>query len=70
MFTNVKFYVGDLNYLTDVVDNFRSFSLGALTALSSVSTVEEPRAFRPVRGHRLESPQLSPAISPVRSPTR
>ncbi|KAJ0175013.1 hypothetical protein K1T71_009154 [Dendrolimus kikuchii] len=46
------------------------WSPGALTALSGVSTVDEPRAFRPVRGHRLESPQLSPTLSPVRSPTR
>ncbi|KAL0870717.1 hypothetical protein ABMA27_005655 [Loxostege sticticalis] len=41
---------------------------GALTALSGVSALEEPRAFRPVRSHRLESPQLSPALSPPRSP--
>ncbi|XP_021203310.2 SKI family transcriptional corepressor 2 isoform X2 [Bombyx mori] len=44
------------------------WSPGALTALSSVGPMEEPRAFRPVR--RLESPQLSPARSPVRSPNR
>ncbi|XP_047029390.1 SKI family transcriptional corepressor 2 [Helicoverpa zea] len=43
---------------------------GALTALSSVNSIEEPRAFRPVRGHRLESPQLSPVMSPQRSPNR
>ncbi|KPJ14427.1 SKI family transcriptional corepressor 2 [Papilio machaon] len=42
---------------------------GALTALSGVGALEEPRAFRPVRSHRLESPQLSPT-SPQRSPAR
>ncbi|XP_060804590.1 SKI family transcriptional corepressor 2 [Amyelois transitella] len=42
---------------------------GALTALSGVGAIEEPRAFRPVR-HHLESPQLSPAMSPPRSPNR
>ncbi|XP_075979716.1 SKI family transcriptional corepressor fussel isoform X3 [Anticarsia gemmatalis] len=43
---------------------------GALTALSSVNSIEEPRAFRPVRNHRLDSPQLSPVMSPPRSPNR
>ncbi|XP_026326159.1 SKI family transcriptional corepressor 2-like [Hyposmocoma kahamanoa] len=42
---------------------------GALSALSGVSAIEEPRAFRPVRG-RLESPQLSPVMTVSRSPTR
>ncbi|GBP63624.1 SKI family transcriptional corepressor 2 [Eumeta japonica] len=46
---------------------------GALTALSSVGAVEEPRAFRPVRSLRAESPRASPAASPAtpsRSPAR
>ncbi|XP_041980776.1 SKI family transcriptional corepressor 2 [Aricia agestis] len=45
------------------------WSPGALTALSSVGSMEEPRAFRPVRS-RLESPHSSPVTSPSRSPNR
>ncbi|VVD05790.1 unnamed protein product, partial [Leptidea sinapis] len=41
---------------------------GALTALSGVGAMDEPRAFRPVIGHRLDSPQTSPLTSPNRSP--
>ncbi|KAJ2949502.1 hypothetical protein O0L34_g15425 [Tuta absoluta] len=40
---------------------------GALSALSSVGAMEEPRAFRPVR--RIESPPLSPVMTSSRSPT-
>ncbi|KAL4717414.1 hypothetical protein ACJJTC_017301 [Scirpophaga incertulas] len=43
---------------------------GALTALSGVGALEEPRGFRPVRSHRLDSPQLSPVASPPHSPHR
>ncbi|XP_050668040.1 SKI family transcriptional corepressor 2 [Leptidea sinapis] len=43
---------------------------GALTALSGVGAMDEPRAFRPVIGHRLDSPQTSPLTSPNRSPNR
>ncbi|XP_045513790.1 SKI family transcriptional corepressor 2 isoform X1 [Pieris brassicae] len=41
---------------------------GALTALSGVSSMEEPRAFRPVITHRIDSPQISPLTSCSRSP--
>ncbi|XP_063540000.1 SKI family transcriptional corepressor 2 [Cydia strobilella] len=52
------------------------WSPGALTALSSVGSLEEPRAFRPVRRESPPSPgmssrsPLSPTRSPLASPAR